>query len=249
MSTIIDIITVTKDDLPRIAATIESTRRLRYGDGLRQIVIDSSGPRHRERVRQLVNGETNVLYVWQEPSGIARAFNLGLSLSNAVWVWFLNGGDEVHEGVDREKLLYLVKESAADAMVFQIELMQSRTRYRHPPMWSKWPPVSAWIPHPATLVRRRLFQQYGHFSEQFDIAMDFEFWIRCFSQNVIVDTISIPLATFDTTGMSYTQTNKVSGEGLAAMKLHACKLVRLWLNNGRLILATWWRFSLRSRKG
>jgi hypothetical protein len=54
MKPILDIITVTKDDLEGVAATILSTRKLRACLGVRQIIVDSSSGLISEKVKDLL---------------------------------------------------------------------------------------------------------------------------------------------------------------------------------------------------
>ena len=235
MSAIIDIITVTKDDLEGVTATIKSTRRLRARHQIRQIIIDSSKKGTSEKIRRLISSEQNIEYIWQEPSGIAAAFNLGLRLSKAQWVWFLNGMDEVHHSVDPDKLLYIVRESRANAIIFEIELMQSSIRVSHPPIWNLWPPLCPnWIPHAATLLRRKLFDQYGLFNEEYQIAMDGELWLRFFSNRVTVDMISIPIALFDEGGIANTQIRENLKEVRKIIRSHFWALLKHHLRTAKL---------------
>lgn len=243
----LDIITVTKDDFEGVARTIESTRELRARGGVQQIIIDSSKDEIKRKVVDLTNREQNIQYTWQEPTGITRAFNLGLKLSKAEWVWFLNGNDRVHRNVNTENLLYLLHETRADAIIFEIEYDQSKEITRHPPMWAQWPPLKSWIPHPATLTRSHLYKKYGHFNPSYHIAMDYEFWIRCFSEDVVVDNISFPLVTFDQSGVSQLQIQNVSLEAVTIIKRHLWKLITIWLKGGLSILQSWRHFLNKSK--
>ena len=243
----LDIITITKDDFEGASRTIESTRKLRAKGGVRQIIIDSSKDEIKKKVVDLTNREQNIHYTWQEPMGITRAFNLGLKLSKAEWIWFLNGNDRVHRNVNTENLLYLLHESRADAIIFEIEYDQSKKITRHPPMWAQWPPLKAWIPHPATLTRSHLYRKYGNFNPSYHIAMDYEFWIRCFSEDVVVDNISFPLVTFDQSGVSQFQMQRLSLEAVTIIKRHLWKLITIWLKGGLSIWQSWRHFSNKSR--
>jgi hypothetical protein len=239
----LDIITITKDDLDGVVGTIKSAGPLRSRHGVRQLIIDSSSRETGAKIKDLVSREKNIEYVWQAASGISPAFNHGLKLSDAEWVWFLNGGDNIHGDIDLDALLYLMSKSAADALIFEIELKQSSKRLKHPQLWALWPPITAWIPHPATLTRRRLYEKYGYFNESLNIAMDYEFWIRCFSEDVIVDMISIPLVQFDTTGMSYATSSQVAREALSVIRTRFGSIIKMWIGNGLSVLKTVLAFS------
>ena len=247
MEKLLNIITVTKDDFNGVAATIESTMYLRSYPSITQIVIDSSKKETKEKIILLAESNENVKYIWQEPTGIATAFNKGLSIVDAEWVWFLNGGDCMHSDAEPDKIIYLLKNSRADAIIFQNEVRGMKNIPKHPPMWAMWPPLNSWIPHPATFSRRNLYEQFGNFDESFEIAMDFDFWIRCFSKQVTVDTVSIPLTIYDRYGISSTQVGKTAHEALRAIKKHLWIIIQLWISNGKLIFKAW-RFYLKLQK-
>lgn len=249
MAQLLNIITVTKDDLEGVTNSIQTTRRLRMMDGVRQIIVDSSGEGVRKKIKEIACIETHVDYVWQPPSGIAPAFNLGLSMSNAEWIWFLNGGDEVHQDVDPQNLLYLLKKSKADAIIFEIERKQSRIRSNHPPLWALWPPVFYWIPHPATIVRCRLFETYGTFNEKYKIAMDGEMWFRFFSKDAVVDMLSLSIALYDERGISSTQRRYTAKEGVQIIRSNLWVLLKMWLINGIKIFAALISLHKESKSG
>ena len=244
MKQLLNIITVTKNDLNGIAATIKSTKTLRNYHGVKQIIIDSSTDETKTSVKALAKSNDNVEYFWQKPSGISVAFNKGLSLAESEWVWFLNGGDEINNKLSPDNFLYILAETSADAIIFQNEVAGSEKCSKHPPMWAMWPPFYAWVPHPSTLTRKSLYEKYGNFNKSFEIAMDYEFWIRCFAKDTVVDTISIPITKYDTTGVSSTQRSKVALEAVRAMKMHIYMIIKIWLKNGINILKAY-RFYLR----
>lgn len=239
MNNHLDIITITKDDLDGISNTIKSTEILRTIHGVRQIIVDSSNLDVQEKIKEVLVHEKNIEYVWQKPAGIASAFNTGLDLSQSEWVWFLNGGDQAHPALEPDKLLYILEQSKAEAIIFEFEFMQSLTKYKIPPLWAVWPPVFYWIPHPSTIIRRDLFKRFGQFKEKYKIAMDGEIWFRFFSKNVIVNMLSIPIALYDESGISSTQEKKKAREGEQIIRANIWMLVRIWLVNGIKIFAAW----------
>ncbi len=235
MERIIDIITVTKDDFEGVSSTIKSTRELRINNSIRQLIVDSSIKKTQENIKKAIIDEPNIDYTWQEPLGTAAAFNHGLKLSNAEWIWFLNGRDEVHPDVEPDKLIYIIKKNSADIVIFQMELMQSGTICGHPPMWAMWPPVNSWVPHPSTIIRYDVFKRYGFFHEKYKTSMDFEIWLRFFSQPIIVDTISIPIALYDETGISSTQISHSAIEAKEILRNKFFMLAKKWVSNGKMI--------------
>lgn len=232
---LLNIITITKDDLPGVMSTVESTRSLRKHHGVVQTIIDGSSDPVKKQTRNLAENEENVIYTWLEPSGISSAFNRGLDASTADWVWFLNGGDTFHPSTDCTIFLGILQNNNADAIIFQIETKQSRIRFPHPPMWKLWPPVTSWIPHPATLLKRQLFKTHGYFNEEYKIAMDFEMWFRLFSKNVVVDLISLPVVIYDESGISNTRIEDTASEAHKILLSKSKMLLKKWLGTARTI--------------
>lgn len=227
----IDIITITKDDIKGVCNTVKSTRALRQRSEFKQIIVDSSSDEGRKQVEVLIHGEPSIEYIWQKPSGIASAFNKGLRQSDAQWVWFLNGGDEVHPDVEAENLLFILRNTLADAVIFQMEFMQSGDILERPPLSGLWPPIINWIPHPSTVTRKNLYTRYGNFNESYKIAMDYDFWFRCFSKDTVVDTLSIKLSKHDEGGLSNTNKSLAYREILTIIKNYWPQVVKVWLIN------------------
>ena len=234
MKPTLDIITITKDDPQGLAATIASTRKLRTCPGVRQVIIDSSTEQQSAEIKMLVADEDGIDYFWQEPCGIACAFNLGISKLKAHWVWFLNGKDEVHPELDGNLLLQILMSSQAEILIFELELMQSGLRYKHPPIWALWPPAYGsgnWVPHPATMLKVELFEKYGTFNNEFKIAMDMDLWMRLFSQNIVIDMLSIPVALYDQHGLSSDGIRAIKEEKIIVRRYFG-KLIKMWLARG-----------------
>lgn len=233
MKNILDIITVTKDDPEGLAASIVSTKPLRCLAGVRQIVIDGSNESIADEIKARLSGENNIEYVRQEPCGIARAFNLGIERANAEWLWFLNGRDEAHPKLNPDLLLQILNASQAGLIVFELEWMQSGGRQVHPPIWALWPPIYGnWVPHPATLIRSGLFEQYGGFNPDYKIAMDGDLWFRLFSKPITVDMLSIPIVLYDETGVSSSAAVETGKEAKRLILDNAGMLVKMWLARG-----------------
>lgn len=234
MKDILNIVTVNKDDLDGVAATVQSTKRLRACTGVSQIIVDSSADPVPIKIKEILVEEKNIEYFWQEPSGISAAFNLGVNALNSEWAWFLNSRDEVHSSLDENLLLQILNSTRADVVIFQIEYMGSQLqRPKNPPLWLLWPPMYRnWVPHPATFIRTGLFKKYGVFDTDFKIAMDADLWMRMFSKDVVVDMLSIPAVLYDIHGISATNTVETDKEARRIIRKNIGMLVRKWLGRG-----------------
>lgn len=241
------LITVTKDDAAGLRRTLASSLRLRADAGARHLVIDSSAPDAAREVRQAVEAAPGAAYHWQPPRGISPAFNYGLSLAPDGWIWFLNGGDEVHPGLDSGWLLRLLEQTRAEVLIGEIQYLSGKCT-RHPPLPALWPPVHNWIPHPATLVRKSALVPLGGFAEQYRIAMDGELWFRLFKSGVVTDLVSVPLALFHPGGLSY-DTARTYAEIRDVHRRHRVMLFKDWLKQGLGILRAMRWYARAAGKG
>jgi len=197
---LLTVITVTRNNFDGLVRTVESVEALRLS-GVEHVIVDGSDDFCREENLSFCN-RAGVYYLYRKPDGISDAFNSGLMASSGVWVWYLNSGDSVHEYIDPAWLLWLLKSSAADIITGGI-LYGGEAQVRYAPkLADRWPLLSCWLPHPATLVRRHLLVAVGGFDVSYKIAMDYELWFRLLEKDATVDVLSIPLARFELGGVS-----------------------------------------------
>lgn len=221
----LNIITICKDDIDGLTATVNSTHSLRNGYNVRQTVVFSSSGDGDATIDYLADNNSNLSIHYQAPAGIAAAFNYGLSQASSDWVWFLNSKDEVHPSLDPEFLMKIISGTKADVILFEIEYLQSARGIRHPPLSELWPPMN-WIPHPSAIIRRDLFDRHGYFDSSYEIAMDSDFWVRLFTGNVVADLISIPVVRYDQTGISSREFARSRQEDARIVRNNLFKIVR-----------------------
>ncbi len=193
------IVTVTKDDPIGLARTIASAAALR-GKGAEHIVVDGGDEKSADAAAR--SGLDGIRVVKRPAQGVADAFNAGIAEATGEWLWFLNGGDQVDPRLTPAFLTELLRLSQADVVISGIVYEGQKSCSRHPPPNSQWPCLAPWIPHPASLVRRVLFERFGGFDPRYDIAMDYEWWLRVLGRDVSVDLLGMPFAIFAPGGMS-----------------------------------------------
>lgn len=238
------IITITRNDVNGLKKTLESTRSIRSEwENIEQLVIDGSDEETALKNQNATIGLVKVNYMKREPQGISDAFNFGILKAKFKWFWFLNGGDQLNQSLDLIFFQSLLTQVEADILIFQHQLMQKGTIVRFPSIHKTFPPVLPWIPHPATIIKNDIFTKYGHFDEKYKIAMDYELWLRLYGKKVVVNLISIPIASYDENGLSSTQIGSVNYEGREILKIYKMKLLRLWLNAGKNILKQYVHFN------
>jgi glycosyltransferase involved in cell wall biosynthesis len=194
------IVTVTKDDPIGLGRTLVSATALRAA-GAEHLVIDG-GIDPDTTLRIVAESGEGIIIISRSPQGIADAFNRGLSAARGEWMWFLNGGDLIDARLEPEILVSLLGNTKAEVIIGGLTYEGELDPRPHPLPEKRWPSISSWIPHPATLVRRRMFEQHGRFDARYRIAMDYEWWLRALGPHVAVDVLSLPFAVFALGGIS-----------------------------------------------
>lgn len=220
MESWLSIITITKDDPGGLARTLASTALLRSA-GAQHVVVDGSTARGAGADPHVAE-TVGALVLQRPPLGVADAFNAGLAVADAPWVWFLNGGDAAHELLDVEWLRTLLTRTSADLVLGGLAYDADDTIHAPPPMSRQWPLLNPWISHPSAIIRRALFSIHGNFDGQFQIAMDYEWFLRVLMRDARADVIGIPLARFAPGGLSQREASRglLAREHRAALRLH-----------------------------
>jgi hypothetical protein len=168
------------------------------------------------------------------------------------WIWFLNSGDCIDERLSPEFLLTLLRQARGDVLIGGLTYDGEKEPRPHLPPAQQWPSLSPWIPHPASLVRKTLFAKVGPFDGRYQIAMDYEWWLRALADDTPVDIVSVPFARFAPGGISQRADSQalLSAEFLDAVRRHQKGLWRPWIARGRSLLKTWFqaRFARRIEK-
>ena len=235
---LLDIITITRDDVEGCRRTLASTRVLRNRPGVRQQVVDSSTPDNQRQIEELCNVE-GVELLMTPPLGVSDALNKGLKNAKAEWIWCLHGGDMLHADAPVETVMALLAASRADIMIFQLE--SSTGTVRHPPLHGLWPPVFNWIPHPALLMRRTILPPDPVFDTKLKVAMDYDLWFRLMGADAVVDLISLPLTKFAVAGLS-NNLGVLGKEGREVMWRHRYILYYRWREMLWKIISAWSHF-------
>jgi glycosyltransferase involved in cell wall biosynthesis len=239
------IITVTKDDANGLARTLTSAAKLRAA-GAEHVVIDGSDDAAASAKLAAEAGQ-GITHMLRPPRGVADAFNEGLECCHGEWVWFLNGGDAVHEALARDWLLSLLATTRADIVTGALHFDGESAPRPMPHLSYQWPLIACWLAHPTTLVRRKTLLSVGGFDQRWRIAMDYDLWFRLLGRDAIVDVVSVPFARFDVKGVSEHRETRVAarGEEAKVVQAHCGRLggaaVRLCLRVVRRISWALWR--------
>lgn len=173
------VVTCTWNSLPFLVQCIESVSSQR-GVSLEHIFVDGGSTDGTLEAIAAVRG--NVKLLKEVRGGISNAMNVGLQAASNDVVVHLHG-DDYFMGED---VLFRVSDNmeANEAEWLCGRIVQDVDGNLHYPRW-KLPRVSRsallkgnYISHPATFVRRSLYEKVGFFDNRLRYAMDYDMWLR-----------------------------------------------------------------------
>lgn len=195
----VSIVTVCKDSELTIRQTIESVLHQTYRN-IEYIIIDGgSTDRTTEIVKEYqMMFEGRLQYISEKDDGIYDAMNKGIMRATGEAIGFINSDDWYElDAVERAEKCF--EEIGADAVYGEIWLLDQNGEREYHTWHSSFPP------HPATFVRRAVYQKYGMFDLKYRIAADRELLLRLMAEGVSFKRIDAVLAEFRRTGISNTR--------------------------------------------
>jgi len=185
-SGLITMITICRNAEATIAGTIESVRSQEY-PALEYIVIDGAST---DSTPDIVRSFGSIIdvFVSEPDSGIVDAFNKGLSRASGDIIGLINADDEMLPGALKKVSDFFSANPDIDVVHGDVFLCKGKQLLKRVRPAGRW-----WYPwrlvlfnHPATFVRRRVYEQYGLFDTSYRIAMDVEIFLRWQSNGVTI---------------------------------------------------------------
>jgi glycosyltransferase involved in cell wall biosynthesis len=144
-------------------------------------------------------------FISEPDNGIYDAMNKGIELASGDYCLFLNAGDFLHDSTVLEKVETFL---GADLIVGQMEVIcpddDSRNcfkRYDTQDIRAKFLFYRS-LPHPATFVKKELFEKYGTYNTVYVILGDQDFFTRVLLKGVSMVFIPFFVSTFFLDGLS-----------------------------------------------
>ncbi|MDA3927603.1 MAG: glycosyltransferase family 2 protein [Prolixibacteraceae bacterium] len=146
------------------------------------------------------NGIENGLYWLSEPDkGIYNAMNKGIKRAKGEYCLFLNSGDWLIE----KTILNQIFEKFKNKDIVYCDIQTERGVLMYPDKLSLLTFFFHSIGHPASFIRRDIFQKIGMFSEELKIVSDWEFFIKAIIiQQCSYEHLPILLTFFNNDGVS-----------------------------------------------
>jgi len=177
----VSIITVTKNSAATVRRTLESVAGQTHSD-IEHIIIDGAS---NDDTLEIVNGFSHVAKVISEPDqGMYDALNKGLNLASGDVVGILHSDDIYHDDTIIEKVVEGFSTHQVDSVFGDIRFVTPNDRNKTQRYYSSahWHPGKfgrGYMPaHPSFFVKRDMYELYGTFQPDYEIAADYELLIR-----------------------------------------------------------------------
>ena len=206
----VSIITVVYNASKTIEQTIRSVLNQTYPN-IEYIVIDGGSTDGTvDIIRKFL--EKIDIFVSEKDDGLYDAMNKGIKLASGEIIGILNSDDTYTENavslvVDNFKnrqidILYgnaLLVDEASEIGLYDCSDIEQ--------IWYRMA-----IPHPSTFVKKEIYDKYGVFDIQYQIAADYDLMLRLYCEGVRFSHINEILTRFRTGGMSVVRLNEVTEE-------------------------------------
>lgn len=202
----VSIITINLNNLIGLKRTFESVISQDFPE-IEYLLIDGdSTDGSREFIRE--NSEKIFFWLSEKDFGVYDAMNKGIKNSTGDYLIFLNSGD-FFSGPD--SISKLISNSQGEDLVYGNLLVQETEK-----AWIKKYPESLnfryfyfeSLPHPACLISRRLFDQYGLYDISLKIASDWKFFLLAVAKyNCTYKYVDKEISTFSFDGLSSKKEN------------------------------------------
>ncbi len=196
----ISIVTIVYNAEVFLEQTIESVINQTYNH-IEYIVID--GGSDDDSVKIIKRYVDAIDYWVSEPDrGIAHAMNKGIQASTGDYILFLHADDYfLNEHVVQTAVSQI--DDGCDIAAFNI-IFQNTDRsieYRSRD-FDYWLNFKTSLRHQAVFCSRVMFERLGGFDESYNIAMDYEFWLRAYREGIKPNIFNYALTCMRDTGIS-----------------------------------------------
>lgn len=184
-----------------------------------QTIIRSAAERS-----QQAGAPTRFLFLDQAGErGITPAWNQGIDASTGDLIFILNSDDWYEKGCARRVLDTFASQPDVDIVFASLRAYPRGDTtpvriFHNRPTWLF--PVLMPFMHPATFVRRNVYNRIGRFDPSLRLLADYDFLYRCHLAGVPSVTLDEPLVNFELGGSANSNRPLARGEMLAVARRH-----------------------------
>ncbi len=194
----LSIITVNKNNAEGLERTIQSVINQTFKN-FEYIIIDGAS---NDGSVEVIKKYANKIDYWiSEPdTGIYNAMNKGIKVAKGEYLLFLNSGDWL---VNENVLGEVFSIGFDEDIVYGDLLVDGKWIKKYPDKLSFTYFFKDTLPHPASFIKKEVFNYVGSFNESFAIASDYDFFLKALIKyNVSYLHLNFVIAVFITNGIS-----------------------------------------------
>lgn len=202
----ISVVTINLNNALGLEATIKSVLEQQYAP-LEFVVVDGNST---DGSKEVINKYSVKIqqFLSEKDAGIYHAMNKGLTLASGDYVLFLNSGDTFFSTTALQQLMD--GGDNADIIYGNLMVCEGASYYKrvYPEKLSFSYFLMASLPHPATLVKKTLFDTLGVFFEDIKIAADWAFFTLAVAKhNCSYKQVPVVVTNFNLEGISSQEKN------------------------------------------
>lgn len=206
------VITATYNAERTVAACLESVQKNKL-DHTEHIVVDGASP---DQTVDIVKQYPDVICISEKDNGIYDAMNKGIRNSHNEILSFLNADDHYLDGT-LELVRKTFEEHPESDIVHGNILVNGKV---HKPAKGIPSFGGVRIFHPATFIRRSLFDKLGVYDERYRICADLDFFFRAKKAGAKFTYLDQPLTNFALDGLSTTARGQTASELRSILRIH-----------------------------
>ena len=179
------IITVTLNSEKTIRDTLNSVYSQSYKD-IEHIIVDGGSNDKTLSILKKYPNKKKKLFL-KKKFGIYKSINYGIQKSSGEYICILNSDDIFQSNKTIKKLVDFINKNKntkiflGNVAYFDNSDYYKITRFYSSKGFKKWKMKFGLMPpHPASVIKKEIYNKHGLYNENFRIAADFEFFLRLF---------------------------------------------------------------------
>lgn len=212
----LSIITINYNNADGLKKTMNSVINQSFTE-FEYIIIDGNSTDSSIEIIKSYNFD-NLSWICENDTGIYNAMNKGIKKANGKYLLFLNSGDILN---GNNALLDFISnvDFSGDIIYGDYQFLKGEKIY--PDLLTPLHFFKSSLPHQSSFIKKKLFELYGNYDENFEIVSDKLFYIKCFlSGKVKFKHLNQKLSIVDLNGISnnFFYKDKVENENKIILK-------------------------------
>tara|TARA_B100001750_G_C15515508_1_gene606787 strand:- start:1766 stop:2587 length:822 start_codon:yes stop_codon:yes gene_type:complete len=160
-----------------------------YYNNIEYIIIDACSTDGTKKIIQKYKNHINY-FISEKDNGISDGWNKGIERCKGEFIQILNSDDYIPKNKIIESINCFNKNSNASYVFGDLIMVNDNSdplyRIKGDENYSR--EIEYWTPrinHPTLMVKKAIYDKYGHFNKKYKIAMDYEWLLRIHKQGAI----------------------------------------------------------------